>query len=196
MHLNSYIIKLITFSENENKFNPEWRRGQSLVNCATLSCYHLCETLFTTNVDCFYNDEKITSFINALNNKMKTETPFVGIFWIKNGFTILSHAVHVSEGLKYGDAITGIKDHADYCEERKKRHEYLPTELEEEYFLLPRGRVVYHTDSDRYYVFHGNNVRKTDLNQIIDLFCLPKEKTIFEQDIHYCELSEEEWCRL
>lgn len=196
MKKNSYIKNLIFFSELQNKQNPEWRKGQAIVNCATISCYHLCNPLLKTDKDCFYDDNHIPNFLNGLSVKMKTDTPYVGIFWIYNGFVIFSHAVSVVEGLAYGTAITGIKDHADYWEETKNWHGFIPEEFRNEYFSIPRGRVVYHSDTDKFYVYHGNNLKKTELNQIVELFCLPRNKTLFEKDIHYCDLSEAEWKNL
>ncbi|MCR4715107.1 MAG: hypothetical protein K5751_12120, partial [Treponemataceae bacterium] len=94
----------------------------------------------------------------------------------------------------YGNAITGTKDHADYWEElRKEALSILPAHLRTEYFSIPRGRVVYHSDSDQFFVYHGNNLKKKDLQQVAKLFHLPKEKTTFEQDLHYCDYSDEDW---
>ena len=94
-----------------------------------------------------------------------------------------------------GEAITGTKDHADYWEELRSVGELsvLPHHLQDEYFSIPRGRVVYHTDTKKFYVYHGNNVTKSDLQKVTKLFCLPKESTSFEQDLHYCDFSDEQW---
>ena len=43
--------------------------------------------------------------------------PLVGIFRLYGHDIAFSHAVPLSAGLRYGDAITGTKDHADYWEE-------------------------------------------------------------------------------
>ena len=119
----------------------------------------------------------------------------VGIFWLYCHKIIFAHKVSLADGLRYGDAIIGIKDHADYWEELRARGELsqLSPELRDEYFSIPRGRVVYHSDTDRFFIYHGNNVTKTDLAKIRKAFNLPKEKTICEQDLHYCPLSDDEW---
>lgn len=125
---------------------------------------------------------------------MTESCPLVGIFWFYNGNLFLYHAVPVSQGLHYGEAVTGIKDHADYWEELSKDTlSFLPEALREEYFSIPRGRVVYHTDTDKFCVLYGNNLKKKDLQQVIKTFNLPKEKTVFEQDTHYCEYITDEW---
>lgn len=52
-------------------------------------------------------------------------------------------------------------------EERAKRElAQLPIELQDEYFSIPRGRVVYHSDTDGFLIYHGNNATKHDLAKI------------------------------
>ena len=36
-------------------------------------------------------------------------------------------------------------------------------------------------------------LKKNDLQQVRKLFCIPKEKSVFEIDTHYCEYTSEEW---
>lgn len=122
--------------------------------------------------------------------------PLVGIFWFYDGKPVFVHAVPLAEGLKYGDAITGIKDHAVYWEELRSQANgvsILPPRLREEYFSIPRGRVVYHQDTEQFTVYHGNNLRKTDLKKVAAAFHLPKDTTRFEQDFHYCDVRDDEW---
>ena len=109
----------------------------------------------------------------------KDESPSVGIFWFYDGSPVFVHAVPVKEGLRYDKAITGIKDHADYWEELKSKGQLgiLPENLREEYFSIPRGRVVYHEDTGFFTVYHGNNLKKRDLQKVAAVFCLPKDKT-------------------
>ena len=191
---NAIVNNLIHFSEQEQIKHPEWRKGQTIVNCSEVYCPHLIKDFINTNDDCFYEDSKIDNFLKALDKKLKTSTPFAGIFWFYNGHVMFPHAVPLSEGLHYGGAVTGIKDHADYWEELAKgKLFYLPENLRQEYFSIPRGRVVYRKDTDKFYVYHGNNLNKTNLNQIRKLFCLPKDKTIFEHDLHYCNYNSDEW---
>ena len=119
----------------------------------------------------------------------------LGIFWIYRHEVFFSYSVPLADGLPYGEALTGTKDHADYWEELRSAGELsvLPHHLQDEYFSIPRGRVVYHTDTQKFYVYHGNNVTKSDLQKVAKLFCLPKESTSFEQDLHYCDFSDEQW---
>lgn len=191
---NEIVNKFIQFSENEQIKHPEWRKGQTIVNCSYVYCYHLVRNLINTKVDCFYEDSKIDTFIKAFKENLKLTEPFVGIFWFYNGLVMFSHAVPLTEGLIYGDAITGVKDHADYWEELSKGQlSFLPESLRQEYFSIPRGRVVYHKDTDKFHILHGSNIKKNDLQQVRKLFCIPKEKSVFEIDTHYCEYTSEEW---
>ena len=122
-------------------------------------------------------------------------TSKLGIFWIYRHEVFFSHSVPIADGLPYGEAITGTKDHADYWEELRSAGELsvLPHHLQDEYFSIPRGRVVYHKDTQKFYVYHGNNVTKSDLQKVAKLFDLPKESTSFEQDLHYCDFNDEQW---
>ena len=186
------IQNLIIFSEQELKKYPAWRKGQALYSCATIAFPNLLKQITGTKDDCYYEDCKIPKFFEAFQKTLKTEKPFVGIFWFFYGLPLFVHAVHISEGLHYDKAITGIKDHADYWEENAGS-KYLPEPLKNEYFSIPRGRVVYHENTDTFTVYHGNNMTKQDLQEVAAVFCLPKSKTKFEKDIHYCDLTEDEW---
>ena len=90
--------------------------------------------------------------------------PKVGIFWFYKGKVIFSHAVSVDDGFLYGDAITGTRDHAEYWEELRKagKLNVLDESLREEYFSIARGRVVFHTDTGKFSLYHGNNMKNTD----------------------------------
>lgn len=119
----------------------------------------------------------------------------VGIFWIYHGKIIFKNAVPVEEGLSYGHAVNGYKDHSDYWDELDESNQLkcLPPNLRSEYFTLPRGRVVYYKDTGMFCILHGNNVSLENLYSVAKAFNLPKRITKFEQDIHYCDLSDREW---
>lgn len=129
------------------------------------------------------------------NSDLNYKAPLVGIWWFYKNKPIFAHSVPVPQGEHYGTAITGIKDHTDYWEELRESGKLsaLPSEFREEYFSIPRGRVVYHEDTGLFTVYHGNNISKKDLQKVLSLFKLPKENTRFEQDIHYCDLTESRW---
>ena len=121
--------------------------------------------------------------------------PRVGIFWLYKHEVAFLHAVPLAEGLAYGDAVGGTKDLADYWEELRSSGglEKLHESLRDEYFCIPRGRVVFHRDNGRFYVYHGNNVTRADLEKVRKSFGLDKAATSFEKDLHYCDLDAEEW---
>ena len=193
--VNLLMENLVTFSEQELKKYPAWRKGQALYSCATIAFPHLLKGITGTIDDCYYEDWRIPKFFEAFQKTLKKQEPFVGIFWFFYGLPVFVHAVHISEGQHYDKAITGIKDHADYWEENSGR-KYLPEHLQREYFSIPRGRVVFHENTDEFTVYHGNNMSKQELQEVATIFCLPKAKTRYEQDIHYCDLNEVEWNKL
>lgn len=124
-----------------------------------------------------------------------TSSPHVGIFWFYGGKIIFRHSVPLAEGVAYGDAVTGTKDHADYWEALRAEGllAALPEDKREEYFSVPRGRVVWHGDSGKFSVYHGGNIPTAGLRKVAREFCLPQDKTVFEQDLHYRDLSDAEW---
>ena len=48
-------------------------------------------------------------------------------------------------------------------------------DLQDEYFSIPRGRVVYHTDTQKFYVYHENNVPKVRFAKSCEII-LPAER--------------------
>lgn len=116
----------------------------------------------------------------------KCEKPSVGIWWFYFEEVIFSDAVKVEGGTHYGDCITGISDHAVFWEKLEAAGELkkLPPLLRLEYFYIPRGRVVFHNDTGRFTILHGG-LNKSELKKIRQFFCLPKELTDYDTDLHY-----------
>lgn len=123
------------------------------------------------------------------------ESPKVGIFWFYHGKIIFKNAVPLNQGINYGTTIICEIDHESFWNrlEQSGQLKNLPPHLRFEYFALPRGIVVFHPETEQYFVIHGNNLAKKELNLVAKEFNLPKEKTTFEQDILCCDLSDEEW---
>ena len=118
-----------------------------------------------------------------MNNCIK---PSVGIWWFYYEDVIFADPIEVEKGLPYGDCITGLSDHADFWDklEDNRDLEKIPSFLRSEYFYIPRGRVVFHKDAERFTILHGG-LKKSELNKIRNFFCLPKELTDFDTDFHY-----------
>ena len=47
--------------------------------------------------------------------------------------------------------------------------------------------------SDFFFVYHGGNIPTAGLRKVAREFCLPQDKTVFEQDLHNCDLIDDEW---
>ena len=118
-----------------------------------------------------------------MNNCIK---PSVGIWWFYYEDVLFADPIEVEKGLPYGDCITGLSDHADFWDklENNRDLEKIPSFLRSEYFYIPRGRVVFHKDTERFTILHGG-LKKSELNKIRNFFCLPKELTDFDTDFHY-----------
>lgn len=192
---------LVLFSEQERKKYPDWRKGQALCSCASIAFSHVVNSkILKSDADCYYDDSKIQEFLFAVDDYLTESKPLVGIFWFYYGLPLFVHAVPLEQGLRYDKAVTGTKDHAEYWDELGKGSchlNVLPPKLREEYFSIPRGRVVYHEDTGLYTIYHGNNLSERDLQKVAAVFCLPSLNHVrFEKDIHYCDLSDEEWERM
>lgn len=106
----------------------------------------------------------------------------VGIFWVE-GTTIYAHAVPLIAGLDYGNCVNGPLDHVDYWPELERQH---PRLRGREYFELPRGRVVYRRQENRFAVLMDARLHHRALKAALRVrFHLPARKTQFEQDAHY-----------
>ncbi len=192
---------LVLFSEQERKKHSDWRKGQALCSCASIAFPHIVNSkILKSDADCYYDDSKIQEFLYAVDDYLTESKPLVGIFWFYYGLPLFVHAVPLEQGLRYDKAVTGTKDHAEYWDELGKGSchlNVLPPRLREEYFSIPRGRVVYHEDTGLYTIYHGNNLGEHDLQKVAAVFCLPSLNHVrFEKDIHYCDLSDEEWERM
>ena len=114
--------------------------------------------------------------------------PRVGVFWVE-GTVIHSHSVTLSEGLPYGDAVNGPKDHVEFWPELERRHPHLRGL---EYFDLPRGRVVFRRGEDRFAVMMDRKLHTPSMKAALRRhFHLPAKGTTFERDAHYTTDADE-----
>lgn len=116
----------------------------------------------------------------------KSASPQVGIFWIYKSRIFHAETVAVEDGTRYGDAIGGNADHADTWEKLRTcgKLSKLPENLSDEYFSIPRGRVVFHTDTGRYTILHGSLTAR-QIETVRKYFCLPEDLCDAETDLHY-----------
>jgi hypothetical protein len=88
-----------------------------------------------------------------------------------------------------GNAISKDSSHAhlDRWEELREQGKLrkLPPFLQEEYFYVPRGRVIYHKIEQKYIIYHGDEFTKKHREMIVNAFFLPREITEDKVDEHY-----------
>lgn len=105
--------------------------------------------------------------------------PQIGIWW-DNGAIIVSFPVsaHIP------DPVTGLCDsedsHNDCWPEAAMRFQ---AEQDDEYFSVPRGRVLYDPRRKKSIIYHGNRTAKSRLPLIAAEFALKHWESL--QDVHY-----------
>jgi len=136
----------------------------------------------------------ISRYLDGIDKKVKEvrekdspDTPKIGIFWlcIKNGKVAIFHSEPISLvfGEKYGSFIVAPREHYNTWESLK-RHKIIPKNSNYEY--LPRGRVAYDSDTEKFVVYHGKYIKSIlGIKSVIkDDFKL-KRNTRWEPDLHY-----------
>jgi len=114
----------------------------------------------------------------ALDNMIiEHRGPKVGIFWL-NGPEIISFVDDVREV----EQIAGFKDsdHNHYEDWPKLR-------IKGDYTSIPRGRVLYSAEYDKYIVYIPTSLSKNKavLSKIFREFSLPTSKILVKTDEHY-----------
>jgi len=115
--------------------------------------------------------------------------PMVGIFWITPDLEDIFYAssVETDKGIVYGDWILGTDDHTILWDRLYSEGELkmLPRRYQEDYTLLPRGRVSFNSKAGEFTVYHGNWLKPKHKKIIMDRFHLARNQTVFEEDEHY-----------
>lgn len=107
---------------------------------------------------------------------------FVGIFWVWEE-KVFAFPVALGDATRTGDHLDSPGTHDQLWEQVKRQ---APQLRHDEYFSLPRGRVVYDTAQDRFTVFLDNVLMKPEIKRKLrEAFQLPVRKTLFERDSHY-----------
>lgn len=112
-----------------------------------------------------------------------------GIFWItlnrKNIFYATTETLEESQ--TYGKWLISKYNHFQKWEELEQLGYLsgLPLEIRSEYFYVPRGRVSYHIEENKFYIFHGNWLTEPLKKLLCEHYQLVFENVVFIDDIHY-----------
>ncbi len=103
----------------------------------------------------------------------------IGIWW-DNGTEVVAFPVKETRP----DPMTGLCDSDDSHDDRwSEAAARLGVAKQDEYFSVPRGRVLYDPRAKRHIIYHGNQTTGARLTQIAEVFCL--ETWIGLVDSHY-----------
>lgn len=128
-------------------------------------------------------------------NRGAGEEPKVGIFWynatLKQLFGVVTHKR--TDYLKPnagGGLITCSEMHEDVWKKEFRRQKYHNNGVgpfKGEYQFKPRGRVFYSPTNDQYIIAVGSWIEQNEeaIDQIIEEFDLPREKTIVQKASHW-----------
>lgn len=109
--------------------------------------------------------------------------PRVSIFWLFRQKLIID-ATRLFAAEKYGDCLTHPGSHIKYWTSLQRRG-VVPKEIE--YEEQPRGRVVYHTPTNRFTLYADQCVldRPEFIQWILTQMHLPAGITDLSKDLHY-----------
>ena len=123
--------------------------------------------------------------------------PSVGIFWgVRDDtgeFVMVTDRTALATAEPYGDCLTHAQGHYEVWE--RWRHMSaaarakcgLPQGIaDHEYEDFPRGRVVYHQPSGRFWIYADRRLQQTNvLDQLRSAFGLPEDQCVVRSDPHY-----------
>ena len=143
-----------------------------------------------------FSDEQYAEAMDTMRrNRGAGEEPKVGIFWynatLKELFGVVTHKrsdyIKPNAG---GGLITCSEMHEDVWKKEFRKQKYHKGGIgpfKGEYQMKPRGRVFYSPTEDQYIIAVGswidNNAEA--IEQIIEEFDLPKDKTIVQKASHW-----------
>ena len=119
--------------------------------------------------------------------------PKVGIFWIdikgRKLALIFSEPVRSIVLNPKEQFVPGAYSHYDTWEKLKQRNEIPPDWKGKEYEYVPRGRVVYDIERQKFYAYASEKLvyKKWFREQVVLNFSLVPENTMFLSDLHYEE---------
>ena len=123
--------------------------------------------------------------------------PSVGIFWQVRDNTgegaLVTDRTALDSAEPYGDCLTHPRGHYEVWEgwqrlsATARAKDGLPQSIvDHEYEDFPRGRIVYHQPSARFWIYADRRLQKTRvLDQLRSAFGLPEDKCVVRSDPHY-----------
>ena len=137
--------------------------------------------------------ERKTNNDRRFPGDLEESEPRVGIFWTYNGKLFHHESSPCSRAVRTKISIDYAVGHyaAWFIMAKKGLLKELPPHMLDEYDSIPRGRVVYLFERDSFVIYHGDDFNEVIYDEIVDHFCLPKEKTVEEIDEHYNPLPDD-----
>ena len=116
----------------------------------------------------------------------------VGIFWVYKE-TVFGKATNVDDGEEYVPGVVDSPDnHTDYWDTEKEHLQLFPELRFNEYFDVPRGRVLYSRKEEQAHIYMDKVLFNDKTKQLIeDFFQLNDTKTNWRTDHHYTTTEEE-----
>lgn len=112
-----------------------------------------------------------------------------GIFWLTQNSNAIFYATTepIEQSEAYGKWIISKYNHFEVWEYIKVRGllKILPLHYQEEYFYLPRGRVSYNIETNKFCIFYGNWLNENNKELLCKHYKLSIENTEFITDEHY-----------
>lgn len=132
--------------------------------------------------------DRVREFTAAVKRDRTAKVGEVGIFWLFKG-EVISDSIPYTLGEDYGDFKNGRSDHCTFWASIQRLS---PEAARYEYDQVPRGRVVYSTRDDRFFVYGSETFvhHRRQKSLVLGEFNLPPVKTTFRVDEHYANSLE------
>ena len=116
----------------------------------------------------------------------------IGIFWIYKE-TVFGKSIIIEEGEEFVPGVIDSPDnHTDYWDTEKKHLQLFPELRFNEYFDVPRGRVLYSRKDGQANIYMDKVLFNDKAKQLIkDFFQLNDTKTDWRTDPHYTTTADD-----
>lgn len=126
----------------------------------------------------FYMGDPVVQIENDLK---ESRVPEVGIFYVIDG-TVYAQSDQIRD-LKASQG--NYDSDGSHYEFWKSMRFLMPEMYDIDYDYYPRGRIVYKSEEDKFYIYLDKCITDEERDSIIDEFNLPRSKVKFEYDEHY-----------